>query len=112
MVVRLSSLQTCFCKFFLPPIWIGMVGLIVLRMSHDGRPSLLFYLVWIFGSAYVCWSCVRLKSVNIDDHSLYISNYFKEIVVPFSDVGDVTENRWINNRPITIHFKVPTEFGD
>jgi len=52
-----------------------------------------------------------LKRVSIDEQFLYVSNYFNEIAIPFSDIGDVTQNLWLNNQQVTIHFKVPNEFG-
>ena len=57
------------------------------------------------------WMCVPLKRVRTDGRNLYISNYFHEITVPLTAVGDVTENRWINIHPVTIHFRRDTEFG-
>jgi hypothetical protein len=42
---------------------------------------------------------------------LYISNFRKEIPVPLSAVESVTENTWINIRPVTICFRVETAFG-
>lgn len=113
-MVRLSSQQTFVCKFILPPILIGGFGLMVARLTTAANlkvwPPIL--VAWIVASGFVYWSCVRLKKVSIDDRYLYVSNYFQEIAVPFSLIGDVTENRWLNNHPVTIHFKVRTEFGD
>jgi hypothetical protein len=36
----------------------------------------------------------------------------REITVPLSAIESVTENRWVNIHPVTVHFRVPTEFGD
>ena len=114
MVTRLSSLQTFSCKFVWPPIWIGGFLLVVLKSPYAANPKAwpAIFTMWIAGSAFIYWSCVRLKKVSIDDKYLYVSNYFQEIAIPFSYIGDVTENRWLNNHPVTIHFKSPTEFGD
>ena len=40
-----------------------------------------------------------------------MSNYRKEISVPLSEISDVTENRWVNMHPVTIHFRRDTAFG-
>jgi ABC-type phosphate/phosphonate transport system permease subunit len=113
MVTRLSSLQTFFCKFIFPPILIGGFGLAVTKTRNTADPKswLAILMIWIVCSAFLYWSCVRLKKVSIDDQFLYVSNYLKEIAIPFSLIGDVTENTWLNT-PVTIHFKLPTEFGD
>jgi len=42
---------------------------------------------------------------------LHVSNFRKEIVVPLTFIESVTENRWINVHPVTIHFRGETEFG-
>ena len=47
----------------------------------------------------------------MDARQLYVSNYIREISVPFSEIIDVRQNRWINYRPITIYFRDATEFG-
>ena len=113
MVELLSSRQTFFSKFILPPIWIGASGLGLMK-SGFGAPARgwpVVFVGWIVASGFICWSAVRLKRVSIDEQFLYVSNYFNEIAIPFSDIGDVTQNLWMNNHQVTIHFKVPTEFG-
>ena len=49
--------------------------------------------------------------VVLTDRELRISNYRREIVVPLSDVDEVTENRWVNVHPVTIQFIRRTDFG-
>lgn len=68
--------------------------------------------VWIVGSFFIYWACARLKRVRIKDSAIYVSNYLKEIRIPFDAVADVTENRWINIHPVTIHLRSASEFGD
>ena len=72
----------------------------------------IFLFAWIAGSAFIYWSCLRLKKVSVDDHFLYVSNYIKEVPISLSEIYDVTENVWLNMHPVTIHLKSPTEFGD
>ena len=114
MIERLSSLQTFFCKFIFPPIWVGAFGFGVMnsRLVADPKAWAPMFVAWIVGSGFIYWTCIRLKKVSIDAQHLYVSTYFREIAIPFSFVGDVTNNRWLNSHPITIHFKGRTEFGD
>jgi hypothetical protein len=116
MTTRLSSLQTFPIKFIFPPLWIGLFGFGALgslfAQRADQGASLALFLVWIAGSAFIYWSCIRLKRVSVDDHFLYVSNYLKEISIPLSDISGVTEFAWINSHPVTIHLKFATEFGD
>jgi len=112
VVELLSSHQTFFSKFILPPIWIGGTGLGLMKSGFgNARAWPVVFVGWIVASGFVYWSCARLKRVSIDEQFLYVSNYSNEIAIPFSDIGDVTQNLWINNQQVTIHFKVPNEFG-
>jgi hypothetical protein len=47
----------------------------------------------------------------VDATSLYLSNYLREITVPLNMIAEVTEDRWINIHPVTVHFRITTEFG-
>lgn len=71
-----------------------------------------FLAAWIAGSALILWACAGLKRVRADRQQLFVSNYLKEISIPFNGIRDVTQNRWLNIRPITIYFSYVTEFGD
>ena len=120
----LSSAQTFVMKVIFPPLWIGgfALGTASLFLSagfwHDpsGAPpdpevKWVFLFATIAGTWFIWWSCIRLKNVRMDDKALYISNYSTEIAVPLANVGQVSENRWVNIHPITIEFHADTEFG-
>lgn len=57
------------------------------------------------------FTVMRYKKVSVDDSFLYVSNYRKEIKIPLSGIGDVTEIKWVRTRPVTIHLKTDSEFG-
>jgi hypothetical protein len=115
---RLSSLQTVLMKIVYPVMWIPIFDFITFRMPFDGPggrdslPKWVYLLGGVAGAAFIYWSCARLKAVSVDDQFLYVSNYLKEVSIPLSEIYDVTENRWINIHPVTIHLKSPSEFGD
>ena len=52
-----------------------------------------------------------LKRVRLRNGTLYVSNYLRQIEVPLSCVVNVTEDRWTNIHPVTIHFRHVTPFG-
>jgi hypothetical protein len=119
---RLSSLQTFLFKFIFPSLWIGgfststaaMWGSFLSGNNPNGAASeikYVFFALTIAGSAYIYWSCIRLKRVRMDCHFLFISNYVKEIKVPLSMVKSVSEFRWDNAHPVTIRFMRPIDFG-
>jgi hypothetical protein len=119
----LSSAQTFWMKFVFPTIWISMFGLATLALflgalrGPDNSPppedmKWGFLAAWVGGTAFIYWASARLKKVRIADSALYVSNYLKEVRIPLDAVADVTENRWINIHPVTIHLRTTTDFGD
>jgi len=61
--------------------------------------------------APIAWNAGRFKRVMMDDHSLYVSNFRQEIVVPLSAVDRVSHSGWTTLHPVTIHFNQDTPFG-
>src|SRR5690349_15578996 len=120
---NLSSAWTFSAKFVFPVLWISGFGLGTVSLWLDafhGRnnelpPSVMKFVflgMWIVGSAFILWACAGLKRVRVDERQLFVSNYLREICIPFSAVREVSQNRWLNIRPITIYFRDVTEFGD
>jgi hypothetical protein len=113
----LSSDWTYIYKFIFPIFWIGGFGIGTISMwssPNNGIPlsdRFTFLAAWLLGSAYIYWTCIRLKAVWIDDNFLYISNTRKRCQVPLAQITKVTEWRWDNAHPVTVHFAQPTEFG-
>ncbi|MBI1748653.1 MAG: hypothetical protein HYR55_19010 [Acidobacteria bacterium] len=120
----ISSAQTYLMKVIFPVIWIGgfTIGTLLLFSQAQGftdeagnppPPGVkwTFLFATLAGGALIYWSCIRLKRVALDDQVLYISNFRQEIVVPLRDIEEVTENRWINIHPVTVHFCRETDFG-
>jgi hypothetical protein len=118
----LSSSQTFLIKFALGPVWLALFTAGTLLMfsgrltDTDGlmpAPEVrwLFLGATVAGGLFLYWFCMRLKRVDLDDETLYVSNFFREIRVPLRDIEDVSENRWINIRPITVEFRRDTDFG-
>ncbi len=121
----LSSAQTFPTKIIFPALWIGGFGLGTMALFvagdsfHDKTGAAppaeikwIFLAAWTLGSMFIYWGCVRLKRVRMDETSLYISNYLREVQVPLHQVTAVTENRWLNIHPVTISFRSATEFGE
>jgi hypothetical protein len=113
----LSSAWTFPAKFVFPVLWISGFGLgtAFLWFNAFHPPVVIkfaFLGVWIIGSAFILWACAGLKRVRVDERQLLVSNYLRELCIPFSAVREVSQNRWLNIRPITIYFRDATEFGD
>lgn len=114
---RLSSKQTFFLKIILPIFFVVISTTGFLVSVFGPRQSELLVLkiiiptIIIFGIYSMYMTVMRYKKVLIDEHFLYVSNYRKEIKIPFSEIADVTEIKWHRTRPITIHLKTSSEFG-
>jgi hypothetical protein len=105
-----------------PTIWISGFGFgtlsLWLGLMHGKNGTLppdtmklQFLILWILGTVFLLLGCAGLKRVRIDSTNLYVSNYLTEITVPLKMILDVTEISWINIRPVTIHFRSTTAFG-
>jgi hypothetical protein len=114
-MITFSSRLTFVYKVIFPVIWISGFGLgmIGVELAHDTPLAVKFTFatVWVLGTVFIMWLCAPLKRVRAGDSALYVSNYLKEISVPVGLIDRVTENRWINIHPVTIHLSADTEFG-
>ena len=108
----ISSSLTFFYKCILSTLWIGLFGLATFtQIGSRNIEGMLFLIVWVAGTLFIYWGCIRLKHVKINQENIYISNYFKTIAVPLSEIKQLSENCFINIHPIWITFHNPTDFG-
>jgi hypothetical protein len=120
--IRVSSNWTWIQRFIFPAVWILIcipfaASLFRSYLHNEGGTSLSviakmnFLLSGIFGlGAVLSIRNYRLKVVYLIDGSLEISNYFRKIEVPLSEIADVREHKWIAGR-IVITFKTKNYFG-
>jgi hypothetical protein len=98
-------------KYVFPVVWISGFGSATI-LTPAPQNKIVFLVAWSLGTTFILWANAGLKRVRIDERQLHVSNYSREICVPFSAITDVKQNRWINSRPITIYFRDATQFGD
>jgi hypothetical protein len=61
---------------------------------------------------FYVWEFIQFKKINVDDKFLYVSNYLKEIRIPFENIDEVVEQSWNGvTYPIEISLNNPSEFG-
>jgi hypothetical protein len=105
----ISSAQTFINKFILPFV---VVGVLTYGLSLAGNRVLpIFAPVGVLVAASIYWFYVRLKRVAIDSEGLVISNYVREVRVPWRDVIKVTGNRWKKTHQVTITLDHDIGFG-
>lgn len=74
--------------------------------------------LWVSGIvwSYLVKGLPAIKRVSLDDGSIYISNYLKEIRVPLRSIADVSDTfwgRWLRRgRYIAVTFMHDTAFGE
>jgi hypothetical protein len=125
MYRSLSSAWTPFYKFLLPVVLIGVfaTGLrtaleargVYSRMPSTSPPLELILLgvVILAGLVATTAFCAPLKRVRVSDdgEELLVSNYMQEWKVPLGLVSEVTQNRWLKLRPITVRLRVDPGCG-
>jgi hypothetical protein len=117
---NISSAQTFFVKFFVPVLHAtaGLGAWFFLFVGdpqgRHGSPSLftriLFPTLWCLWTPSILRLCVLLKRVAIDDKALYVSNYRREIRIPFTAVSSISESVRQNGHLVTILFEPPIEW--
>jgi hypothetical protein len=123
---RLSTRSTLFFKVILPTLWIGGFASFTLwcfvappeaLQDANGRGPLPEWAKWLllcFTIGGTVWGYlwgIRLKTVELDEKSLHVSNFLREVGITLTEVSRVEENVWLNTHPITIHFNQATTFG-
>jgi hypothetical protein len=103
----ISSAQTFFAKFIVPIIVLAILPFLAFR-SGVGP---IFAPVGILAAVTVFWYYSRLKKVAIDSDGLVISNYLREVRVPWRQIVDVSGSRWVNTRQVKVTFNRDTGFG-
>lgn len=121
----LSSAWTFFYKFLLPVVLTGAFAVAMRAVleksgaySADSSnafpaPAIVLVVAAVAALASYSWFCARLKRVRLSDdgETLLISNFFDEWRVPIGLVSEVTQNRLIKLRPITIHLRIDPGCG-
>lgn len=112
----LSSALTFSYKCIFAPVWIlgfsiGTIAMLVSSGRRGDVPVGSFVAATIVGSTLLYWFCIRLKRVELDGQTLFVSNYLREVAIPLRDIAKISENRWVNLHPITVSFATETDFG-
>jgi hypothetical protein len=115
----LSSELTFVSKVLLPLLYYGQVGLVaffVIQGTLDQGslgPGAWGWLLGFIAMGWVMWKALaNLKRVRMDESGLYISNYLREILVPFANIKTVSPSSLGDHWPrITVTFHTHTEFG-
>jgi hypothetical protein len=105
----ISSAQTFFAEFVVPII---VVAVLAPALSVAGsRAAPVFAPVGALLILSIYWYYIRLKKVAIDSDGLIVSNYFREVRVPWRNILEVSGSRWVNTRQVKVTFDRDIGFG-
>lgn len=112
MKKKLSSSLTFLCKFgnpvFLAFVVVATIGPLI---SIEPLLSLIAVIVATLLLVVMHYTVMQFMVVEIDNENLYISNYFKDEVVPLENIRDVSEFVLSSPRLITVRFYDEIMFG-
>ena len=119
MRADISSRTTFIYKFIFPAVWMPLLGFPAVMMVRDASSrsgadmtgAIFFVAAWLVGAAFLLRLAVPLMRVQLRDGRLYASNYRREIEIAPGEIERITQNVWINVRPITLHLRHETAFG-
>ncbi|MFL5312360.1 MAG: hypothetical protein ACJ79H_18150 [Myxococcales bacterium] len=112
--MRLSSRLTFVTKFIFPTVWLlgfSAGTLALLTRSGERGMAIPFGVATILGALLFSKLCFPLKSVIAGRDGILVSNFFREIEIPYPQIASIDENKWLNTRVTTIWLKTDCAFG-
>jgi hypothetical protein len=121
----LSSRNTFVLKYLFPAVWMlafGHFAYSALRtlgqLSYHSGPGTVpaglawrVVLGWLLGTVLILWAAIPLKRVRLVDGALLVSNFRREVRIPLGAIRRVSQNRWLNWRPIAVELRTDLGVG-
>jgi hypothetical protein len=108
MTLALKMLPLC-----LIVVWLLSILNLYPRYLDDDSFLWLIVPLLLALSIFYAWEFIQFKKISVDDKFLYVSNYLKEIRIPFENIDEVVEQRWKGvTYPIDISLNNHSEFGN
>jgi len=119
MRTNVSSRATWILKFAFPVIWSLIIALGAIPLFGDSArghgpklpAALALAAVWLIGTTLLFVFSGSLMRVQYGNGRLYASNYRREVEILPGDIASITQNIWINVRPVTIQLRHTTAIG-
>lgn len=111
--MQLSTRFTFTHKVVLPAVWLagfGMGTLVVLLQPAPDRQRVFAFLFALIAGGFMFYSWgFPLKRVIATEGGLLVSNFRREVLVPYGQICAVRENKLVNT--ITVELDVPAAWG-
>jgi hypothetical protein len=108
-------------KIVLPIFWIVMMGgitvaILLSKFAGIGNTSslsvkLVMLFVFVTGTLFLAFTLMRLKRIEVGQEGVYVTNYFKNVRYPFSEVDGITTTSLVLFSVGTLHLKGKGSFG-
>jgi hypothetical protein len=118
---RISSNLTLVYKIVLPVFWLVLVGgttVAILLTNFAGvgnTPALTIKGVMLFifasGTLFLAFTLMQLKRVEVGPKGIYVTNYFRNVHYPFSEIESITATSLLIFSVATLHLKGKGSFG-
>ncbi len=118
---NVTSSFTLFYKYFLPMMWIIFFGTLMLLFliadqfkvgSLSPMTFKITYSAFFFGMVILMYFTVfKLKRVEFDATHIYITNYFKILRYPLSNIEKISESNYLLWRIVRVDLIEPGHFG-
>jgi hypothetical protein len=119
--VRVSSSWTLFYKIFLPTVWIVFVGTFTVFSLMSSQINSLPYslaiqgtmvMVLLLGLAFLWFTLMNLKRVEMAEDSFYVTNYFKTYRYGYKSIKRISDIELYVMRIGVIEFNSKSSFGN
>lgn len=112
---RISTNLTLVYKFFIPTFYLAFWGAFTVVSFSISGISLLgrvgIVAVFVGSATLFYFTLLKLKRVEIDEHFIYVTNYFKHFRYPLENVEKIVERDFLILRIATIYLEQPGSFG-
>ncbi|HEX4993497.1 MAG TPA: hypothetical protein VFX87_00950 [Methylomirabilota bacterium] len=119
---RLSSALTFFWKVGVPLVWIPGIAACAVSAFFvtPGKPpdpeleslQLSFLGVSLVGAPIFLWFAAGLKRVRREGTDLLVSNYWRELRIPVTEIKQVYQSWAVMPWRVVIEMRAPTELGE
>ena len=73
--------------------------------------KLVMLFVFITGTLFLAFTLMRLKRIEVGQEGVYVTNYFKNVRYPFSEIDGITTTSLVLFSVGTLHLKGKGSFG-
>lgn len=112
---RLSSNLTLVYKFFIPTFYITLFGAVTVTVLFLNVvpivTKIIILTLYLASVGLLAITLLRLKRVELNEDSVYVTNYFRHFRYPYHNIEKIVEKDYKLFRTATIHFVKPGTFG-